>query len=211
MTSLANFYDQNARATYQAFNYSIEQIPCDTADDAQYSLAVTCDDCMAAYKHWLCAVTIPRCRDFSAQDTFLAPRNTNGSFINNTAPPSVNLNDASFSDANKSTSYMGRSRSPIIDAQVAPGPYKELLPCQGLCYKLVQSCPASLQFVCPLTGKGLERSYGSVTVAGISPGVMTCSEPGALWGVSTASGRRPSFAGVVLAAVAVIGAGLVGG
>ncbi|KAG9818558.1 hypothetical protein KCU77_g17340, partial [Aureobasidium melanogenum] len=36
------------------------------------------------------------------------------------------------------------SRNPtIIVDTIAPGPYKEVLPCQDLCYSLVRSCPAA--------------------------------------------------------------------
>lgn len=48
----------------------------------------------------------------------------------------------------------------MIDQIIKPGPWKEVLPCEDLCYQLVQSCPAALAFACP-TGKGLECSYGN--------------------------------------------------
>lgn len=49
----------------------------------------------------------------------------------------------------------------MIDTAIKPGPYKELLPCSDICYNLVRSCPAALQFACPLEGHGLNYSYGS--------------------------------------------------
>jgi calcium channel MID1 len=68
------------------------------------------------------------------------------------------------------------SRNPIIDAQIKPGPYKEVLPCKDLCYDLVQSCPAALGFGCP-EGKWLNSSYGVR-----SPnGDITCSYLGAAY------------------------------
>lgn len=48
----------------------------------------------------------------------------------------------------------------MIDDQIKPGPYKELLPCKELCYHLMQNCPAALQFACPPEGRGLNYSYG---------------------------------------------------
>ena len=48
----------------------------------------------------------------------------------------------------------------MIDAQINPGPYKEILPCIDLCYNLEQSCPAALGFACPLEGHGMNYSYG---------------------------------------------------
>ena len=47
----------------------------------------------------------------------------------------------------------------MIDQIIKPGPWKEVLPCEDLCYQLVQSCPAALDFACPI-GKRLESSYG---------------------------------------------------
>ena len=65
----------------------------------------------------------------------------------------------------------------MIDTDIQPGPYKEVLPCVDLCYSLVQSCPASLQFVCPLKNHGLNYTYG--TQQGNDPRLVTCSFPGA--------------------------------
>ena len=65
----------------------------------------------------------------------------------------------------------------MIDRDIQPGPYREVLPCVDLCYSLVQSCPASLQFVCPLQNHGLNYTYG--TQQGNDPTAVTCSFPGA--------------------------------
>jgi calcium channel MID1 len=68
------------------------------------------------------------------------------------------------------------SRNPIIDTDIKPGPYKEVLPCQDLCHELVQSCPASLGFGCPVE-EWLNASYGVR-----SPnGDITCSYLGAAY------------------------------
>ena len=60
----------------------------------------------------------------------------------------------------------------MIDTVIRPGPYKELLPCKDMCYNLTRSCPAALQFACPLEGHGLELSYGNPT-----KGKVTCNSP----------------------------------
>lgn len=70
----------------------------------------------------------------------------------------------------------------MIDEQVRPGPWKEILPCKDLCYELVQSCPASMGFVCPLKGEGTE-SYGSIR----KDANMTCNYPGKPWYFSSAA------------------------
>ncbi|KAL9084666.1 MAG: hypothetical protein Q9159_005096 [Coniocarpon cinnabarinum] len=63
--SLVELYDKATQNMFQNFSYSLQQIPCNTTPSSQYSLAVNCTDCKNAYKKWLCAVTIPKCEDFS--------------------------------------------------------------------------------------------------------------------------------------------------
>ena len=173
-SQLAGFYDNYTASLIDNFTKSIAQIPCDTTSSAQYSLAVTCDDCRTAYKNWLCAVTIPRCEDFSNTGAYLQPRAVNQSFINGTYGNQFS-NDPSLTQQNQSVSFMAQSRVPRIDKVVKPGPYKELLPCQDLCYSLVRSCPASLGFSCPLEGHGLSQSYGKPVPLG--PDQYECSAP----------------------------------
>ena len=71
-----------------------------------------------------------------------------------TADPTFNAT------ANLNKPYYSSSRNPMIDYDIRPGPYKERLPCEDICYDLVRSCPAALQFACPLEGHGLNYSYG---------------------------------------------------
>lgn len=54
-------YDHEAKSFYSNFSKALQQINCDTVDNAIFSPVRTCDDCKVAYKDWLCAVTIPRC------------------------------------------------------------------------------------------------------------------------------------------------------
>lgn len=163
-------YDGWASDMYTNFSKSLQQIPCNTSSSAQYSLTRNCTDCASAYKQWLCAVTIPRCQDFSSTASYLQPRNVAQNFPNNTSG-----SGSLFSADNRTKVYMNSSRNPLIDSDIAPGPYKEVLPCKDLCYHLVQNCPARLQFVCPLEGYGLNYTYGSPQVEGIGPGEITCN------------------------------------
>ncbi|KAL8779077.1 MAG: hypothetical protein Q9213_007105, partial [Squamulea squamosa] len=149
-TELGLLYDTHANESYQNFNKSLQQIACNTSDSARYSLARNCQDCDNAYKAWLCAVTIPRCEDFStpSNDTrHLIPRNINATqFVDGTTVPTKPKGDI-FSPENKTMRYYATSRNNIlIDDKIQPGPYKEMLPCKDLCYHLVQNCPAQLKF-----------------------------------------------------------------
>lgn len=207
VSALADRYDSHAATLYQNFNYSLQQIPCKTPSVQQYSLARTCDDCARAYKTWLCAVTIPRCEDFGSDKSFLMPRNTNATFINGSSLWDL---DAGLYSADNITSWTSRvasnsSRNLMIDSDIMPGPYKEVLPCEDLCYDLIQSCPASLGFGCPLEGRGLNVSYGKRSV---DSGEISCSYLGAAHYLSGATRLRlgsGSFAaGTGVAALALL-------
>lgn len=86
-------------------------------------------------------------------------------------------NSLTFSNQNRTRTYFNSSRNLNIDTDITPGPYKELLPCKDLCYELVRSCPASLQFVCPTEGHGLNYSYGNPP-EGANNTNVTCNAPG---------------------------------
>ncbi|KAL8803580.1 MAG: hypothetical protein Q9182_003085 [Xanthomendoza sp. 2 TL-2023] len=133
-TDLALTYDNWARTFYANFDKSLQQIPCETTPSARYSLARNCTDCENAYKTWLCAVTIPRCEDA-------------------VSPPARGETHLRLREPNS-------SRNAKIDETIRPGRYREMLPCKELCYHLVQSCPAALQFACPLEERLLNESYG---------------------------------------------------
>jgi calcium channel MID1 len=167
-SGLADIYDKRAREYYSNFNKSLAQVACDAKPEAQYSLAQTCDDCARNYKNWLCMVLIPRCEDWTANDSFLVPRNIQTPFANGSIPdmpPGFN-NSAAFN----------RSRNPFIDEDIRPGPYKELKPCEDMCFDIVRSCPAQLGFSCP-NGAQRDSMYGRREE---QPGKLTCNFPGAV-------------------------------
>ncbi|KAE8359159.1 stretch-activated Ca2+-permeable channel component-domain-containing protein [Aspergillus caelatus] len=167
LDDLRSIYDDNAAALYKNFSYSLEQIQCNATNETRFSLAVGCDDCARAYKQWLCAVTIPRCEDFSSTGTFLQVRNAGQKFINGTS-----LSDHTL----RLDVSTNRSRNSLIDKEIRPGPYKEILPCEDTCYNLVKSCPAALDFSCP-QGRWLTSTYGKRG----PDDLVTCSWVGAAY------------------------------
>lgn len=64
----------------------------------------------------------------------------------------------------------------MIDREIKPGPYKELLPCEDLCFDIVRSCPAQLGFVCP-EGPQRDTQYGK---RGTEKNPLKCNFPGAV-------------------------------
>lgn len=129
-TALAKFYDDMARNRFLNFSRSLENVACNASDGERYSLMRNCDDCSNSYKQWLCAVTIPRCTDYTLNHTFLRPVRA------------------------------GESRNPQVNKYIMPGKYKEIMPCADLCFRIVQDCDPSFGFQCPKKGLGLEDSYG---------------------------------------------------
>lgn len=201
-TALGAFYDDAVQAQYSYFENVLAQIPCETTSSAQYSLAKTCDDCALAYKNWLCSVMIPRCTDFSSSLTWLQERNMGQAFPNGTMLP------ADLVSAASQQPFLNNSRNAAIDTVVRPGPYKEVLPCDDLCYDIVQSCPSSMGFSCPMFGQpGFNQSYGQRPNG--SPeqaGQITCNFPGAAYFLTAAGSRGAPPALLVLVVATMLGA-----
>ncbi|KAK4164883.1 stretch-activated Ca2+-permeable channel component-domain-containing protein [Cladorrhinum sp. PSN259] len=183
---LAVWYDTFAKINYENFNKSLSQIQCEAGSSQRYSLVRNCNDCARAYKNWLCTVAIPRCEDFDSNATWLQPRAVFQPFPNGERLSEEVL--ASLKIYENTTSY-NRSRNARIDEIIKPGPHKELLPCDWLCYDLVRNCPASLGFGCPQPdGIGFEGNYGQMPrEAGKQP---TCNFQGA---AHTLSGAPPGL------------------
>ena len=198
--SLAAFYDNATQANYNYFQKVLAQTPCETTSSAKYSLARTCEDCSNSYKAWVCAVMMPRCTDFNSTEPWLQPRAMGQPFPDGTflAPDVV-------ANASKYRAFNG-SRNPSIDQFIVPGPYKEVLPCDTLCYSLVQSCPASMQFGCPQPGViGFSESYG-VKPKGTADENgritnITCNNPGTVYYHAAGGRLAPSL---VLLLISVI-------
>lgn len=170
---LKSFYDDYAKQMYDNFSKVMMQIQCETYNTSKYSLARTCDDCKTAYKNWVCSVAIPRCEDFSKQDSFLQMRNINAPF------PDNSLVDETIRAQYGNIPAYNSSRRSDIDETVQPGPYKEVLPCEDLCYDLVQSCPAAVGFSCPQPGMiAFNTTYGRRQQESDSTSNVTCNYPG---------------------------------
>lgn len=191
-------YDDLASSYYQNFNNSLAQVACETTGTAQYSLARNCNDCRNDYKAWLCSVVFPRCEDYTAEGEWLHPRKVNTSFANGSFPYVAN-------EDQRGRLAFNSSRVPMIDEEITPGPYKELLPCDYLCHNIVRSCPAVLGFSCP-EGEALDHAYGRAKESFQN---LTCNFPGAVKILNRAVGAAPGAVRVdrvgMLVVAAVVG------
>jgi calcium channel MID1 len=191
---LAEFYDNYAASAYANFDKSLAQVACEAPSSQRYSLTRSCSNCSAAYKEWLCSVTIPRCEDFSNNEPSLQARAVGQPFPNGDTLPAEEL-----AQYTKNKAYMN-SRNPLIDEVIKPGPYKEVLPCDDLCYKLVQNCPASMGFGCPLPGAiGYKGNYEKHDPAK----ELSCNFPGSAH--FPAAGARDVVNWGVMAVAMVVG------
>jgi len=194
-TALAAFYDNYTMTMWDNFDKVLQQTPCQAPPTQRYSLAKDCDDCKTAYKNWLCSVAIPRCEDYSSPDEkFLQIRNINAVF------PNESLVDNSTREAYGQLKAYNASRNLQIDKIVQPGPYKERLPCDYLCYDLVSSCPASMGFSCPLPKSkfGFNTSYAVYD----SNKSLSCNYPGSAHYPSTASAMAVTWVSTVTLIIA---------
>lgn len=194
---LKALYDGQAKQYFKNFTNSLDQIACDAPSTAQYSLARNCTNCRDDYKKWLCSVLIPRCEDWTASDTWLVPRNINAEFSDGTIPFANNMS-AEFNATMRDRFGYSKSRNPMIDEDIKPGPYKEMLPCEDLCFDIVRSCPAQLSFACP-SMPARAQQYGKRDPNG---NILTCSFPGAVVKLNVQSGA--SLFGVQSGSVALV-------
>lgn len=190
---LKSFYDDYAKEMYDNFNKAMMQVQCDAPNESMYSLARSCDDCKTAYKNWICSVAIPRCEDFSNPDDFLQMRNIMAKFPDGTSV------DPNLQAQYGNVPAYNSSRIPNIDVVVQPGPYKEVLPCDDLCYDIVQSCPSALGLGCPQFGMiGFNTSYGRRQTESGSTSNVTCNYPGSAHYKSAASSLMTSSSAVLI-------------
>ncbi|KAF2711178.1 hypothetical protein K504DRAFT_376168 [Pleomassaria siparia CBS 279.74] len=185
LAGLISLYDDPARAYWTNFTNSLDQVACNTTGDAQYSLARNCDDCRHDYKTWLCSVLMPRCESFNATDDFLQERNIGAPFPNGTFAYGGNMT-REFNMTRRDRLAYNQSRNPMIDTLIQPGPYKELLPCDYLCFDIVRSCPAQLGFSCP-NEPAMRLTYGRK-----DDDRLTCSFPGAVRSLNLMQGGASS-------------------
>ncbi|KAF2118972.1 stretch-activated Ca2+-permeable channel component-domain-containing protein [Lophiotrema nucula] len=202
-TGLAQLYDQQAQQYFTNFSNSLDQVACDTTGTAQYSLARTCTDCRNDYKTWLCSVIMPRCRSWKETGDELIPRNINAQFSDGSIPFPSNMS-LEFNQTMRQRFAYNQSRNPMIDQEIQPGPYKELLPCETLCFDIVRSCPAQLGFSCP-NNHAMKLTYGKMPDDPNSRD-LTCNKPGAVLNLSTLRGAagRSGVSGSLMFVVATL-------
>lgn len=139
-----------------------------------YSPLVSCADCQAAYRTWLCAVQLPRCGDqstvntsslssssakrSSSESSFLQwfRRDTSAQTPFAAPPPALVSQDANT------------TRNPNLPP-FPGGNWTELQPCLEVCNAAERACPFFVGFKCPLPRFNARSSYGVGYVDGDTP------------------------------------------
>lgn len=118
-----------------------------------YSPLQTCADCHAAYRHWLCTVSLPRCGEFPTQPTQQQQQQqTTGQAqqaLGAAAPPPPALVPQPSGTPQRNLALGNIST-----------PYTALLPCIETCNAADRACPIFLGFRCPLPKYTAGLSYG---------------------------------------------------
>jgi len=103
----------------------------------------TCADCQAAYRLWLCSVSLPRCGEYPQ------------------APDSQQQEQQTFSVPTAGLAPQPSGTTPRNTALGNVGDYVALLPCIETCHAVDRACPIFLGFRCPLPDFTASASYGT--------------------------------------------------
>lgn len=123
-----------------------------------YSPIQSCAGCQAAYRKWLCTISLPRCGEYpssSSSSSTITASPTNA--ITNTNGVSVTTTSTQTSALVAQTAGVSprNENLPAFDAN-----YTALLPCIETCTATDRACPNFLGFKCPSTAFNANSSYG---------------------------------------------------
>ncbi|BGP27451.1 calcium channel subunit Mid1 [Rhodotorula toruloides] len=167
--SLISFFNSSISASLANFTRTMTTFPCGL-NDGQYSVVSTCDDCITAYRDYLCAMTMPRCTDAPSNVTLNDTTTTVGASLPSYDIPSRYTNSlirtdpfASrtplFGPSNLSSTFPTLFNSTFRPTRQnllseSPFPYTETPPCLDICYLVEARCPPFLKWWCPKDSGG---------------------------------------------------------
>ncbi|KAI0758644.1 stretch-activated cation channel Mid1 [Trametes elegans] len=151
-----------------------------------YSPLVTCADCQAAYRRWLCAVSFPRCSEPPSNETIAAweaAANASSSANKGHGKDDWDWDKNGIKDsaqiplpALQTVTAGSTQRNPVLPAFGSD--YQSLLPCLETCNAADRACPSFLGFKCPRPQFTAGSSYGVGYVDSGEDGVMGKGRPG---------------------------------
>lgn len=161
--------EETVEGVMSNFSKAVSTFSCGTGQ-GRYSHIATCDDCVAAYRRWVCAMAIPRCADTPPgwPQTNWSGQGSGGAFPYTVVRQGANRLNASFGFT---------------------GPFGELLPCLDICHMVAINCPPVVQWVCPSWDITAQSDYGTFADASRTLGYVEhdltgegAGKDGQLWG-----------------------------
>lgn len=164
--SLVSFFNSTLSASLANFSRTLTTFPCGSKDMGLYSIVSTCDDCLDAYRTFLCSTTLPRCT------TRRPPRHSTTRVVPSSLRGTSRAGPSRTSSRPRSVGDPAASRTPLLGptalgatfpslfnasypataahAQAeSPFPYAEVPPCLDVCYLVEARCPPFLGWTCP--------------------------------------------------------------
>ncbi|KAK0552203.1 stretch-activated cation channel mid1 [Tilletia horrida] len=177
----------------QNFTTTINTFPCGSKQFGQYSFVSTCDDCINAYRDWVCGVVLPRCTDPLTDPDDQSAASQNGKDLTG-ASTGTNTRLLPYI-VNRNVNGSSTSRSPIVDSVLKPGEYGELLPCIYTCHFVSRACPPinGWTWTCPDWDMTAQQDYGTFADAG--PGGIGADMNGGDGSGSLSTGRGRNVTG----------------
>ncbi|KAH9840768.1 stretch-activated Ca2+-permeable channel component-domain-containing protein [Rhodofomes roseus] len=119
-----------------------------------YSPLVTCADCQAAYRNWLCIVSLPRCAEYASptSSSTTAASSTSTMLGQGAQEPLITPTPA------LAMQNASNPRNPSLPPFAEN--YTAVLPCLEVCHAADRACPPFLGFQCPLPQYTAGQSYG---------------------------------------------------
>ncbi|KAH9939715.1 stretch-activated Ca2+-permeable channel component-domain-containing protein [Epithele typhae] len=133
------------------FTSTLTTLACGRDD---YSPLVTCADCQAAYRTWLCTVSFPRCGESNPTSPTPPGASPSTALLGGSSAQQVLLPAV---PALKTVNASAAARNPALPAFGEA--YEVLLPCLEVCNAADRACPVFLGFKCPLPAFTASDSY----------------------------------------------------
>ncbi|KAK6197371.1 integral plasma membrane protein [Scheffersomyces amazonensis] len=87
---LAATFDNYTSNLFVNFTNALQQIACNTTENAVFSPITSCQNCSSSYKDWLCSISIPRCSTRNMTGYLYREVNeSRNDFINNVIQPKL--------------------------------------------------------------------------------------------------------------------------
>lgn len=167
---LITHYNNTLSSSITNFTRTLSTFSCNSTTYGGYSFVSTCADCLAAYRTWTCAISLPRCTDPPINATLAT-----GDSLEWTIPttyqqtllranPLTSRTPTFAPDLLRQTFPSLTVNSSLAVLDQTPFPYAEVPPCLDTCHLVEARCPPFVGFQCPREGGTGTAGYGMTQV-----------------------------------------------